>query len=300
MLPRFRLALIPAICFVVLAIPSLTGEAKISHPEKLDKCFRNYKEAALKYNLQEDSDFKTAAAFARRFKNEKHISRSVTAIYEVSKKTGVDFDLLLLKAILESNIGENIVASNSSARGLFQFVENTWLVLMKRYGADLGYPGYAGSIEINKKTGLAKTASQQKRKEILSLRNDPYISTYLKARQIREETSVIKCLKGASVTKTDHYIAHLLGLKLAGKFYSMISSGSPLPVANLGDSQLREAARLNRQFFFNGNTPLTARQAYRRIEQRVKREIKNIASISARKDENFCVPGDLLSLAALK
>ena len=60
--------------------------------------------------------------------------------------TGADFKYLLATAQVESNLNPNAQAPTSSARGLFQFIEQTWLTTLKEQGAALGYGPYANAI----------------------------------------------------------------------------------------------------------------------------------------------------------
>lgn len=244
---------------------------------------------------------KTAAVWARHLEAEGRNAESVLAIYAASERTGISFELLLLKAILESNLGEALVAERSSARGLFQFIEPTWLVLLKRYGADAGYPAYAKMIRIGGKTGIPhlKASDRKHLAAILELRNDPYVSAYIKARQIEEETAVIRALKNdKEVTTTDHYLVHMLGLKLAREFYDLMNTGSVITVARLGNPSMREAASLNKWFFYESGRPLVARDVYRRAEARVTREMRNIAFIREKAGESVCIRPSLLLLIA--
>jgi len=219
-----------------------------------------------------------------------------TAIYKASIKTGVDFELMVLKAKMESDLGRLNFASTSSARGTFQYIEPTWLTLIRRYGDKLGYPHYAEAIERSKYPGVptiknsAKKGGPFLKSEILALRHDPEISAMIKAYQIKEETNVIKKYKrGARVTSTDHYIVHMLGLSLAKEFYDMRYRGSVIAVAKLGNARMREAARLNRVFFYHGQRPLTAREAYVKFEQRVRREFNAVQKIVYKKKVAACV-----------
>ena len=46
-------------------------------------------------------------------------------------RSGVDFDYLLQTAMRESSLNPTAKAQTSSATGLFQFLESTWLQVMK-------------------------------------------------------------------------------------------------------------------------------------------------------------------------
>ncbi|MEG0819994.1 MAG: transglycosylase SLT domain-containing protein, partial [Brevundimonas sp.] len=53
------------------------------------------------------------------------------AIRRASSTTGVDFDFLMKTARRESAMNPSARAGTSSASGLFQFIEQTWLATVK-------------------------------------------------------------------------------------------------------------------------------------------------------------------------
>src|ERR1700693_5395924 len=73
-------------------------------------------------------------------------SAVIGAIREAAQVTGTSFQYLLATAQVESGLNPQAGASTSSARGLFQFVEQTWLGTMKQPGPALGYGQYAAAI----------------------------------------------------------------------------------------------------------------------------------------------------------
>src|SRR5689334_19512162 len=68
-----------------------------------------------------------------------------TAIRDAAQATGTSFDYLLATARVESGLDAGAGASTSSARGLFQFIEQTWLSTLKTVGSALGYGQYASA-----------------------------------------------------------------------------------------------------------------------------------------------------------
>src|SRR5271156_584806 len=68
------------------------------------------------------------------------------AIRQAAQVTGTSFQYLLATAQVESGLNPQAGAPTSSARGLFQFVEQTWLGTMKQAGPALGYDRYAAAI----------------------------------------------------------------------------------------------------------------------------------------------------------
>ena len=90
-----------------------------------------------------------------------------TAIARASEKTGVDFDYLLAQARLESGLDPDAKARTSSATGLYQFIDSTWLRTMDRHGSKYGYAW--ASDRIDPRGGVSDAGT---RAQLLSLRYD--------------------------------------------------------------------------------------------------------------------------------
>src|SRR5262245_62363627 len=73
-------------------------------------------------------------------------TRVTGAIRDAARTTGAGFEYLLNTALRESNLNPDAKAKSSSATGLFQFIDQTWLGTMKQSGAGLGYGKYADAI----------------------------------------------------------------------------------------------------------------------------------------------------------
>src|ERR1051325_9084748 len=67
----------------------------------------------------------------------------VQALQKAAAATGSDFHYLLGTAMRESSLRPNATSSTSSATGLFQFIDQTWLGLVKEHGAQHGLGKYA-------------------------------------------------------------------------------------------------------------------------------------------------------------
>ena len=72
--------------------------------------------------------------------------RVAGAIKQAASTTGTSFEYLLTTAKMESDFNPTAGASTSSAHGLFQFIDQTWLGTVKEAGALLGYGKYADAI----------------------------------------------------------------------------------------------------------------------------------------------------------
>ena len=57
------------------------------------------------------------------------------AIQVAARRTGVSFDFLVKQAETESGFDPRAKASTSSATGLYQFLEGTWLSMVRQHGA---------------------------------------------------------------------------------------------------------------------------------------------------------------------
>src|SRR5574341_2383747 len=69
------------------------------------------------------------------------------AIRKAAQTTGASFEYLLATAKVESNLNPNLKMKSSSATGLFQFIDQTWLAMMKQAGRGHGYARYAEAIQ---------------------------------------------------------------------------------------------------------------------------------------------------------
>src|SRR5262245_58751937 len=89
----------------------------------------------------------------------------IHAVRKAAQKTGVDFAFLMEKASTESSFNPAAKSKHSSATGLFQFIEQTWLNMVKKYGDKYGLEKYADQIEI--KGGVACCDDSKMKNEIL-------------------------------------------------------------------------------------------------------------------------------------
>src|SRR5436190_757173 len=105
--------------------------------------------------------------------------RIAGAIKQAAGSTGISFEYLLATAKMESNFNPAAGASTSSAHGLFQFIDQTWLGTVKEAGAQLGYGKYADAI--TKSSGSYSVNDPAARAAILKLRDDPAAASAMAA-----------------------------------------------------------------------------------------------------------------------
>lgn len=170
-----------------------------------------------------------------------------SAIALASTRTGIDFDYLLGQAQVESGLNARAAASTSSARGLYQFVEQSWLAVVKDHGAEHGLGWAADAI---KQTSSGRyTVDPALRQTVLGLRNDPTAASLMAAEHAADNKSALEGSLGRTATGTDLYMAHFLGLGGARQFLSAMQANPDRG----GASMFPAAARANRSIFFDAS-----------------------------------------------
>jgi soluble lytic murein transglycosylase-like protein len=161
------------------------------------------------------------------------------AIRRAADATGVNFSLLVETARRESALNPAARAGTSSATGLFQFIESTWLDMVRRHGADHGMAAQAAS--------LRQGADAETRREILALRNDPELSARMAGELTRENAATLQAQLGRAPSAGELYAAHVMGAGGALRLIGAAAEGAPSAAALFP----REAAA-NRGLFFTG------------------------------------------------
>ncbi|MEL7446513.1 MAG: transglycosylase SLT domain-containing protein [Pseudomonadota bacterium] len=168
------------------------------------------------------------------------------AIANAADRTSVEFDFLLAKAQLESALDPKAKARTSSASGLFQFIESTWLETMKRHGPRFGLGDISAQISVSS-TGRASVSDPGQRQAILALRNDPQISSYMAAGFAEDNRAQLLPVLGREPHSSEMYLAHFLGAGGASKFLGAMQSNPNQSAADL----FPRPAAANRPVFYN-------------------------------------------------
>lgn len=174
---------------------------------------------------------------------------------QAAQETGTDFNYLLQTAARESNFDVRAEARSSSATGLFQFIEQTWLGVMQRRGADHGYAEAASAISRDA-SGRYVVADPVQRQQILDLRFDAEASARMAGELAAENAGVIQSRIGRSATSGELYAAHFLGAQGAA---SLIEATQNDP-GQRADQLFPAAARANRAIFYEGSRPRSAQE----------------------------------------
>src|ERR1700688_440139 len=174
--------------------------------------------------------------------------RIAGAIKQAASTTGTSFEYLLATAKMESNFNPTASASTSSARGLYQFIGQTWLGTVKEAGAQLGYGQYSDAIT-KSSSGDYSVSDPTKKTAIMKLRDDPAASSAMAGVLTRSNSFKLTGLIGRRPTDGELYMAHFMGVSGAAK---LITNAEDNPQAS-GAGMFPNAAAANRSIFYDSS-----------------------------------------------
>lgn len=157
----------------------------------------------------------------------------MSAIKQASAKTGVNFAYLVQQASAESSFNPEAKAKTSSASGLYQFIERTWLSMVDKHGDKHG-------IDTDGKT----------RGELLKLRNDPRAASLMAAEFASENERFLQNHTKGEIGSTELYFAHFMGAGGASAFLNARDENPLQKAATL----FPRAAKANRNVFYEPAT----------------------------------------------
>ncbi|WP_043749921.1 lytic transglycosylase [Methylobacterium nodulans] len=193
--------------------------------------------------------FTTSSPPSRDTAQSRNLSASgpvVEAIRQGAEKTGTGFDYLLATAQRESSLDPTARAATSSASGLFQFIEQTWLGVLKQDGPALGLSAYADAITAKPQGGYT-VSDPAARQAILDLRQDPEVASAMAGALTRRNHDALAAELGREPTSGDLYAAHMLGPRGA----AMLIRSAQFTPARAAATDLPEAASANRSLFYD-------------------------------------------------
>ncbi len=251
-----------ALLSVVFILALLAQPDDPIRPEKPQRLIRNAAAArflslASKGDFPLDSDFASDRAtnslrrLGRRVEDANtmhfgtvHVPRSIVEkVVTAAKSADIDPALLMAIAEKESSFAPSARASTSSASGLFQFVEKTWLKALRAFGLRHGQEQAVKAIEGGEEQ---PRVAPHKRGEILKLRNDPYLSAALAADMLKRDSDKIAEKVGRPLTPGETYLIHFLGPEDASRFIVKLNETPNASAAQL----LPKPARANKPIFF--------------------------------------------------
>ncbi|MGO9356631.1 MAG: transglycosylase SLT domain-containing protein [Xanthobacteraceae bacterium] len=199
------------------------------------------------------------------------------AIKQAAAATGASFEYLLSAAKMESNFNPTAAASTSSARGLYQFIDQTWLATVKEAGPSLGYGEYADAIT-KSASGTYSVSDPATRSEILKLRDDPAVSAAMAGVLTQSNGFKLTSEIGRRPTDAELYMAHFMGVGGAAK---LISGAENTPQASAA-AMFPSAAAANRSIFYDrSGNPRSVSDVYSLISTRYQSAASSQATRAA-------------------
>lgn len=167
------------------------------------------------------------------------------AIARAAQATGVDFKYLMAQAKLESSMDPGAKATTSSAAGLYQFTQGTWLETLDRHAGRHGLDWIGSAID------GGRVADPAARAQIMSLRYDADMSAMMAAELASDNRAELTSVLGREPDASELYLAHFLGVSGASQFLSALSTNPSQSAAAI----LPKAAAANRSIFYQGGAP---------------------------------------------
>ncbi len=179
-------------------------------------------------------------------------------IRSAARSTGASFEYLLTAARIESNLNPAAQAPTSSAKGLYQFIDQTWLATLKASGAAHGYGQYADAIT-QTADGRYEVADPAQRAAIMKLRSDPAASATMDGAFTQNNSVQLATAIGRMPTEGELYIAHFLGSDGASKLINVAARQPKVSAADMFPA----AAAANPSIFMNkSGQPRSAGEVY--------------------------------------
>lgn len=174
--------------------------------------------------------------------------RVTRAIANSARKTGVDFNYLMGQARIESGMNPKARAATSSATGLYQFIDQTWLSVVKDHGEKHGL-GWASDAIRQNSNGRFEIADKGLKSEIFSLRTNPEVAALMAGEFAADNRDYLQGRLGREMAPVDLYLSHFLGANGAAKFLERHAAQPDAKAAEF----FPRAAKANRSVFYASN-----------------------------------------------
>lgn len=204
-------------------------------------------------------------------------------ILRAAKDTQFPADTLFAIAEKESSFDLNNRPPKGSALGLMQFLDQTWLEAVKKYGAEFGLGDEAELIRIRLEGKREHHFVDDKADEqrILEFRRDPYLSAALAAKNLLAAKERIEARLEKAMDERDLYLPHFLGTNGAAQ---LLSNADETPNAT-ASKIFPKAARFNTAMFRAEGKQLTVGQFHQRLRSFLETRIGKYSDVESRVKE---------------
>jgi hypothetical protein len=220
--------------------------------------------------------------------------RVAGAIKQAANSTGTSFQYLLATAKMESDFNPTAGASTSSAHGLYQFIDQTWLATVKDAGGQSGYGQYADAIT-KTSAGDYAVSDPAARRAVMKLRDDPAASSAMAGALTQNNSFQLTGRIGRRPTDGELYMAHFMGVGGAAK---LITTAEDNPQAS-GARLFPNAASANRSIFYDrGGRARSVSEVYAELNSRYAGAVNSHATQTALSVYGNTVPATAVASAA--
>ena len=194
----------------------------------------------------------------------------VHSILKAAHVTGVDPVYMMTLADVESSLSPEAKASTSSAQGLFQFIDRTWLEIVHLHAADYGFSAAAAAI---RNVDGDPVVSDRDREWIMNLRTDPYFSALMAGELIKDVERALQARGERELAEAELYIAHFLGARSAVRFLEVLDQDPNMKASKL----FPKAAKANAGLFMEGKgrkrRAVSVAELYNKIDSKIVRRL---------------------------
>lgn len=200
----------------------------------------------------------------------------VHSILKAAHVTGVDPVYMMTLADVESSLSPEAKAPTSSAEGLFQFIDSTWLEIVSLHAADYGFTAAAEAIRMVNGEPVVR---DKDREWIMNLRTDPYFSALMAGELIKDVERALIAQGERELAEAELYLAHFLGAKSAVRFLEVLDQDPNMKASKL----FPKAAKANTGLFMEGKgrkrRPVTVAELYNKIDTKIVRRLDRYEGI---------------------
>ena len=176
----------------------------------------------------------------------------IETILQASRDAGVDEIYMVALADTESSLNPIAKAPTSTAMGLYQFIEQTWLEAIWRFGGKYDLVVLSTAI-LETANGKFIVLDQKAREAILDLRRDAYLSAVMAAELLKYNCEEIKGKLGRDLRTGEFYLTHFLGRQGANRLLEVVNESPEIRASAI----FPEAAAANRAIFYDKPTVKT-------------------------------------------
>lgn len=187
------------------------------------------------------------------------------AISRAAERTGMDFTYLVQQARSESGLNPNARATTSSATGLYQFIDQSWLGVLKQHGAKHGMTWAANAIQRGP-NGRYTVNDPDMRRAVFALREQAEPAALMAGEFARENAEGLQATLGRAPNSADLYFAHFLGLAGAKRFLQARDAAPDSAAANFFP---KEASVNHTIFYQKSGVPRTLDQVYQLMARKI-------------------------------